>query len=187
MTLIIIAGNDGAGKSHLAKTLCQDFHWPNAISPFGDCPRHEVAARYGLPLAKVYQKPTPPEVRKLLIDWGLEKEAELGYKEARQYVIDFWVNRHGHKPVAVIDDARFVEESNWGRRLGGLVIFIDHPPTAQQLRNPGTYYHRLEEVKALAHIHTTFHDIRTMAEYERIRETLEQLVCHSDWKNTNNS
>jgi len=165
---LVIVGNDGAGKSTLAKRLVQDFGLDStAISPLADYPRIMVARRYGYPLPLVYEKPTPAWLRKQLIDECLSMEAEFGYDKTRQTILEFWVNRHGQKRNWVVDDCRYDLEVLAFRKLGALVLHISHPPTGSQT---GAYYDNIEGLAGLAHLHTTYDEVRKPAFYEKLRE-----------------
>jgi len=172
---LAISGNDGAGKSTLARRLCADFglNPADCIAPFGDFPRHVVAARHRLSLETVYAKPTSPEVRRLLIGLMSDMEAQFGYAKARQCVLRFWLKRHGHKANFAAEDCRFPEELEFLRKRGAIVIHISHPPTATQV---GTYYAHIERLAAMADIRTDFETVRTDAGYELLRETVAQLL-----------
>jgi len=168
---LVIIGNDGAGKSTLAKRLIADFGLDStALSPMADYPRIKVARRYGYPLELVYQKPTPDWLRKQLIDECLSLEAEVGYEKTRQTVFDFWWARHGKKKNWVVDDGRYDYETLAFRKLGALILHISHPPVGAQ---KGAYYDNIEGLAGLAHLRTTYEEIRKPATYEKIREYVQ--------------
>jgi GTPase SAR1 family protein len=169
---LAICGNDGSGKTTLARKLIDFFNLPpDSRAPFGDAPRHWVSEKYGIPLEYLYQKPTPPEYRKLLIDTCLTMEREIGYEETRKKVFEFWKNSYGNRQHNVVDDCRFPYELATLKELGYKAIHISYPPTCDQ--NYG-YYREIEQLARSCHYRTSFSEVRTTQGFYRIVNWLSE-------------
>jgi hypothetical protein len=140
--LIGLSGIFGAGKD--AAALILEKHYGFQRFSFADCLKREleVALRAalipnGLPekgreafltcLALGYlnpfAKPTPPEMRILMQQWGTE------FRRAQDE--NYWVNKLRRsweavgRPDAAVPDTRFYNEAHWVRSENGLIFLIN--------------------------------------------------------------
>ncbi|WP_152034128.1 hypothetical protein [Synechococcus elongatus] len=124
MFIIAIAGDDGRGKSTLARNLAELISKEIDccfIRPFAESLRREVKAFLPSHIDP-WQKPTPEWLRDLLKGWGAMRRAE-----DPDYWIQSWRTATlGLGGVAIIDDLRYLNEMNFVQGRHGIVLFLDH-------------------------------------------------------------
>ncbi|WP_338442363.1 hypothetical protein VZG28_05160 [Synechococcus elongatus IITB4] len=143
MFVIAIAGNDGAGKSTVARSIREliDPHRDCVIRPLAESLREEIR-QFVPPTVDPWQKPTPEWLRDLLKGWG-----GLRRSQDPEYWIKAWVQginlRESRPEIAIIDDLRYLNELNFVKERQGMVIFLD-----RQSRMKAGY--ELDELKRYA-------------------------------------
>lgn len=173
MRVIGISGSDGCGKSTLAEAIIHragDRFHPVRV-PFAEQLRHEVRNLLADDV-DVWQKPTPPWLRSLLVGWG-------GYKrsinpdywvEAWQGLLQFWGTRQTESELlVVVDDVRYRNELSAVQHLGGTVLYLDDAGQPDH-----TLGHELVEVRSMADLGFTINSKAKMwADADQVLEALE--------------
>ena len=128
MTLIItLAGGDSVGKSHTASKLERLLDTLNLTTTrvaIASSLRNEVSQAKGIPLALMYQKPTPEYIRKAMISYGQYRVETEGER--------YWINqtiarlKNTELPqFVIIDDMRWQwEQTALSEEFDTLSIFI---------------------------------------------------------------
>lgn len=154
MRNVAIFGTDGAGKSTLARNLISHYHNFH-IAPMAESLRIEIANSGLATLDELWQKPTPPHIRHLLINYAkdrravnpdefIEKWVDLNYIERGWYVPTGVCNVDNHN--VVVDDTRYLNEFDYFHSNGFLTVFIDAPIHPDQY-NQSQYYKELDIIK----------------------------------------
>lgn len=118
---IIIFGDDGAGKSTLAKSLNMvQTHYQ--IIPLAQVIREELSkANPGLDF---YSKPTPPSIRQMMIDYAQDVKKKRPY----HFCLEVLKRREHNRPI-IIDDARFLVEYLFFKKHDFFFIGLQSAPS----------------------------------------------------------
>jgi len=105
-TIFLIAGQDGAGKSTLGARLAAQLGNAQLLT-FADSLRNMISQDLELPLADVYEKPTPPEIRNALRKEASRYASELGQNVFAKATINSIIT---DVPFVIIHDTRYAVE-----------------------------------------------------------------------------
>ncbi len=132
--MIGITGRAGAGKSYLARELAEMHGHVRHVS-FASQLRKEIEAVLGVRrITNLWVKPTSPEVRFILQQYGTEYRraqdpdywVKRGMAEAKTYTDDGW--------GVVFDDVRFPNEADAIGLEGGLIVRVHTPSNVRTAR-----------------------------------------------------
>lgn len=131
--IVGIAGRAGAGKSYLADQLIQADERFVHLS-FGATLREEIAEVMGGECPNLWVKPTSPEVR-----WILQ---QYGTNFRRDQDPDYWVKKSSEKALSlqergkipVYADVRFPNEAHMIQSSGGVLVRVVAPTSLRQSR-----------------------------------------------------
>ncbi len=130
-----LTGRAGAGKTYVAdKLTLAGSHYQ---VKFAYALRDEIEQKLGVEIPRLWEKPTSPEVRRLLQWWGTDWR--------RSEDPDYWVKRtmreadeaatNPHLPDAIIfDDVRFPNEARAVQKRGGLIVRVLAPVEVRAAR-----------------------------------------------------
>jgi len=133
--LIGLAGKAGSGKDYVADLLIRFAEGAGLEAtkvPFALGVRQEIEEELGVNIPKLYEKPTPQTVRRLLQWYGTD------YRRSENP--DHWVDR-GISTAAITDadlvvfpDVRFQNEIDAIRKLHGKVALVTAPEHVREAR-----------------------------------------------------
>ncbi len=133
MRMIGITGRAGSGKTFLANEL-KGMAKNVEIVSFAAQLRKEIEQVFGLPIPSLWAKPTSPEIRWILQQYGTQ------YRRAQDD--DYWV-KVGMQialtfaqlaRLVVFDDVRFPNEADAIRAEGGLIVRVYAPTPLREAR-----------------------------------------------------
>lgn len=133
MKWIGLTGRAGSGKDYTFTELRKLLPELHRVS-FADGLRYDIEDILEEQIPALWQKPYPPEIRKLLQWWGTELRREENK--------NFWVNRaegfamqameRGQTPV--FTDVRFPNEAEMIEDNGGIIVRVSAPLLTRQRR-----------------------------------------------------
>jgi len=141
------AGKAGAGKNYVADIIENDL-WKREVTAeqigFAGAVRREIEDVLGAYIPRLYEKPTPYEIRRLLQWWGTD------FRRAEDP--DHWVKRGMERAedsvcdVVLFTDVRFRNETEAIRDRGGYVVLVTASEQARVRRIGVTPEHASEVV-----------------------------------------
>jgi hypothetical protein len=157
--LIGLAGKAGSGKDFIADMLIRyaDGAGLEATKvPFALGVRQEIEDELGVSIPRLYEKPTPPTVRRLLQWYGTD------YRRAENP--DHWVERgifvagKTNCDLVIFPDVRFQNEVDAIRNLHGKVALVTAPEHVREARIGVVPRHSTEDAVFLDIDYTVVND-----------------------------
>lgn len=128
---VALAGADNAGKSSIAKVLCEQLvsrfkpHTQGGIFSFGTGVREELlACDASFSREEVFAKPTSPKVRVALRTLGEYRRASDSTYWVKKLAGEILPLLSNPSATVIIDDLRFVSEANFVIDNGGVIIYL---------------------------------------------------------------
>lgn len=190
--LIGLSGVMGAGKDAAADVLVHKYGFKrftfaqalkdevqvalaSQIIPKGihDAGRDAFLACLALELLNPFVKPTPPEIRVLLQQWGTEFR--------RKQDENYWVKKVQAawyalgKPDACITDVRFGNELEWVQSEGGICVLIER----ETIYDPNLLRHESERLVTQRHLFNAIVDNKV---HDPSLRRLEHAVTQVYWE-----
>lgn len=137
--IVGVAGDNGVGKSTLARAIGEYFDFAVPYSGVGDEIRYFVANQYHIPLDICFAKPTPTWLRDILIYHGAQNRRDGD----KYFWANKWIARIGDRSTAV-GDIRFMPEYEIIKSRNGILIFLGEPTDPS---------YQLDELYELADLH----------------------------------
>lgn len=137
--IIGLTGRAGAGKDYTFKWL-DERDYPVTRLAWADNLKKEIedVLNYGQRLDALWDKPYPPEVRKLLQWWGTDlrrgQDPEYWVKKMKAELAPYAAGGPLTDRVAVVTDVRFPNEAVAIREMGGIIIRVWAPKTVRKER-----------------------------------------------------
>lgn len=149
--IIGISGKIGSGKTTLADFLLNQSDQRVAVVNFADALKRVVADHFSVPLARFYDqaeknKPISDE-NSLTVGEALQQVGE----ERRAQDPDYWLKQMDlaieklvNIDVLVVADVRHVNEANWVRERGGLLVRLNGDPADVRKKSLRDHTHASE-------------------------------------------
>lgn len=130
MEVIGLLGHQGVGKNYIAEKILPSIleKKPTIILAFADHFKVDCICKHKLDYNKVYGK-KDYETRRVLQKVGTEKGRIIFGDDIWIKTLETWMRILNERGIErfIISDVRFVNEVNWIKSIGGIVIKINAP------------------------------------------------------------
>jgi hypothetical protein len=131
-----LTGYAGSGKSYVAQKIID--HGSHFRQRFAYALRDEIEQSLGVEVPRLWEKPTTPEIRRLLqwwgTDWRRQEDEDYWVKKTLAEADEMLTNPHIDRASVVFDDVRFPNEARAVQRRGGLIVRVLAPPEVREAR-----------------------------------------------------
>lgn len=137
--LVGIAGKAGAGKDHFGKLLMRRAALEHGLAiarvPFADGVRRDIEEQLGVDEApRLWAKPTPPTIRRLLQWWGTDLRRAENDDYWVEYALEAVARLPGGWDAAMFTDVRFRNEAEAILDRDGRVVMVKASAPTRQRR-----------------------------------------------------